>query len=146
MSGIRIVRDPDKAFAGSTHRRAFPSAKRSVSLQGHHPSTEYDWRESGNPFLRYLGNAQPWVVEAFLAVIKAQHRLGECDQPTLEDRERQLESEIMRAVSEVVSATHSAKASVGDKVDADQTLAELLAQRTAVRLELEKKRGQRRGH
>lgn len=144
---IRIYKqDPDRAYAGRVHHRAYPSAKKSIALQGHHPSTEYSWRESGSPFLRYFGNAQPWVVEVFLAVIKAQSDLADWSRPKLEERERQLDSEIARAFAETIRLTHAPDATATQRIDADHVLAELVEERMGVRLQIEKLKRGERGH
>lgn len=130
---------------GIVHRRAYPSAKRSAALHGHSLRTEYTWRESGNPMWRRLSQAEPWVVEVMLMVVKAQHELAEWSRPRLEERERELGVEIGQAMAKVFEATVT-KADRSDLVHADHVLMELLAERQAVSAQLEKAPTTERGH
>jgi hypothetical protein len=53
----------------------------------------------------------------------------------------------MQAVADMVRVTHTPGAAIGDQVDADTTLMELLAQRTAIRRQVEDRAARReRGH
>lgn len=141
-------------YAGRIHRRAFPSAKKSATLHAHSSTTEYTWREAGSPFLRglerHLRHAAPWVMEAFLAVIKAQGYVASWGLLKLEEREAMLDAEVARAYAETVRITHTPESTLTERMDADQTLLELLAERQAVRIEIaerrEREQGQRRGH
>lgn len=84
-------------------------------------------------------------MEVVLSVIKAQRGLENATRPELEQRAKDLERDVAQACLEVVRLLHTPSASEGEKVDADLALAALLAERQAVRNELERK-GPERGH
>lgn len=96
--------------------------------------------------MRSLLHAQPFVVEVFLVTVKAMHDLSEWTPEKLADREKQIDAEIMQAVADMVRATNTPGASLKDRTEADQALMELLAQRTAIRVQADEKRLRERGH
>lgn len=134
------------AYVGRVYRRAFPQAKKAAALHGHGLSTEYEWRDRGSPIFRELYSSQPWVLEGFLAVLKAQSDVDKWPLHTLHEREKQLDTEIMQAVAEMVRARNTPGASLEERSDADQRLIELLAERQAVGIRAEEKRQNERGH
>ena len=84
-------------------------------------------------------------MEVVLSVIKAQRGLENSTRPELEQRAKELERDVAQACLEVVRLLHTPTATEGEKVDADLALSTLLAERQAVRNEIDRK-GPERGH
>lgn len=125
-------------YAGRVYRRAFRSAKLAARLHGHSLAAEYNWREDGGPVFRELSRS-PWLLEVFLAVVKAQHGLDKLTRPELEQRATQLESKVATACLEVLRLTHTTTASADEKAEARLNLSELLAEQQGVQNEIERR-------
>lgn len=110
---------------------AYPSAKKAMAIHGHGKTTEYENRSSGHPVLKYLRNAQPWVIEAHMAVLKEQSAVDHWPEPLLLERYRLLPSEVLAAFADTqrLAAMGAAKTELAL---ANEKLIQKLAEQTAV--------------